>query len=247
MKIAICISGMLGNNNKYGVGQSTSELAITAASYFFKNIINNNSNVDVFCHSWNPEFEQQIKSLYQPKGSVFQKQKNFGPHLDLRQFSITSRWFSNKLVIEEMNRYEKKHDFEYDFVMLTRFDIAFLKPIDFRLLNKEKFYIMGTDPIHKNKGIHSVPDHSCCDIQSDNYEINDLWFIANSKNMSIFSKTYDNLDTLGLDSNHRIARRHLQTSGLFEQRAFILEQNVHGLCNETEGDSPLVRWLHPIE
>ena len=193
MRVALCLSGKAGNANKYVQGEETIELAKIAFQHYKKNLLDLN-NVDVFIHSWDKKFKDELIEMYNPKGYVFQKQVQFGHHYSLRQFCIKSKAYSNMRVLEVLDIYEKKYNFKYDVVILTRFDLALQRPIKLEdeKLDLNNFYHNGPDPLHVKSPESCVK--VCCDPKSPHYAIGDLIFVSNSNNMKNFSKLYENID-----------------------------------------------------
>ena len=54
-----------------------------------------------------------------------------------------SRWYSNKMVNNLRSQYEKENKFKYDFVMTSRFDLAFEKDLFFE--DYEPSFFMPVD------------------------------------------------------------------------------------------------------
>lgn len=232
MKIAFCLSGLVGHENKYGSGKQLDPKI--AFDYYNKNIFSIN-NVDIYIHTWSVNQEKNLKEIYHPykiKAEINDNKNN----IDTRLFSIQSRWKSNKIVLDMVDKNK------YDFVMITRFDILFKKQLDFKLLNKDNFYILGPDPIHKYSKKHNNKD--CCNKNSKYYEINDLWFVSNYQNMINFTRAFDNLPNLIKEttlSNHTIAAQQLRNIELFNNIEPLFEQKLHE--SPGDGDSPLIRWI----
>ena len=72
MKVALCFSGLAGGD-KGKSGEGSSEGVLNISYKHFKKHILNINDVDIFVHSWSTECEDQIKNLYSPKKSIFEK------------------------------------------------------------------------------------------------------------------------------------------------------------------------------
>jgi len=179
MKIAFCIPGIVGSlQGKYGIGQTIDP---RIGHYFHKKHIFNNNDVDVFIHSWSVNFQNMLIDLYDPKKYIFEKQIDFKQN-SLRNNSIKSRWYSTKKVVELKRQYEIENNFEYDCVMLYRFDHVFLRDICLNEFNMDYFYVSHTN-------MHGLRDIDCnCTSLS---MVTDCWLFSNSKNIDIFSQIYD--------------------------------------------------------
>jgi len=90
-------------------------------------------------------------------------------------FRTSSRWWSNKRVLELKKEYEKENGFKYDFVLLNRFDNAFRIPPPFENLSTDKIYAS------RRTGRIDV-EHA----------LFDYWFLGGSEIMDKFGNLYDN-------------------------------------------------------
>lgn len=243
MKIALCMRGKVGNNKKYVLGQQNMNAAKIGLRHWKENLLDHN-DVDVFFHCWDKQFKDELISMYDPKGCIFQDQVDFGSNLDTRQFAIKSNWYSAKRSLDIMRKYEQKHNIKYDIVLLSRFDLALQEKVVFEdeNLDMKRFYHNGSDPIHRYNP--EICRGSCCDRKSHYYEVGDLLFVANSDNMYNFTRIYDILEVYGLDSNHMIAARHLRKLGLFEDMGNFMIQRKYDEYYKSKEDGlvPLVRW-----
>ncbi len=148
MRIALCFNGLAGGKNDKGFPVDW-QLAV---DHFKENIINLQVHeVDVFFHTWSTEAELELVELYEPKKYMVQKQIDFDSlankfsknvHSDVpRHFhSIMSRWYSNDKVLRLKSDYEKEHGFKYDYVMTSRFDVAWLRPLDFSQFDRNSIW-----------------------------------------------------------------------------------------------------------
>ena len=71
LKIAICLSGLVGSNSKGGSGK-TIDFKL-AKKYFDKNLINEEIDVSFFLHCWENKYQKEILELYKPKKFSFEK------------------------------------------------------------------------------------------------------------------------------------------------------------------------------
>jgi hypothetical protein len=204
-------------------------------------------------HTWSFEYEKELRKTYSPVKDIIEPQIIFdfeyivgdpnGPGgeinrwhdgkfrgLDnLRFHSMFSRWYSAKMANELKRQHEEKNNFKYDFVMLTRLDLAYLVDFDFSKFDKSKFYMVGPD--HPGHGVH------------------DLWFISNSDYMDLFAgNMYDFLKQIKhfphkYTHSHFFARHFLIQSGLYNVKNFFGEPRYwdSGRATEEAGPSPCVR------
>jgi len=215
MKIALCLYGLVGSDRgkSYDKLGGTNEVLKSCFNSFKKHIIDKN-NTDVFFHTWDQEFKDELIQNYKPKLFKTEPQKIFyntvnGP--EKRVQAHYSKWYSNKQVNLLKQEYEKFNNFKYDFVITSRFDMMWTVDIICKNLNKDIFYIPGTT---KSNVPWGWPDNQ----NGVPYEIDDLWCISNSKNIDDFSLLYDNINNyiekekcpthLGI-SNHMLSFYHL--------------------------------------
>ena len=149
MKIAICLSGLIGSTAKGGKGKNI-DYKITK-KYFKKNLYQNDIKIDYFFHCWKNKFEKDILELYSPKIHKFEKPIIKNNNLTDKEYGAISKNYSNKKSVELKSLYEKKNNFTYDLVILTRFDILILKKLNLKDLYKNKFYVVGPKKHHGSR------------------------------------------------------------------------------------------------
>ena len=224
MKTAICFYGLVGGKNnfqkthKWMNFKNSDDFCEIAHRHYKNHIFLKNNNIDIFVHTWSVDYKEVIESLYNPISSEYQEQKtfdqrprHFDPKADRKIWGAFSRWYSTKKVIDLKKQHERENKFTYDCVMLTRFDIAFMRDLCFEDYNMENFYAAG----QKNKNhVH---------VTSDKY-VADWWFFSNSKNMDDFCNLYEDMSIHGPDSDwsdqHRMARSRINHLGLSKKLAF---------------------------
>lgn len=223
MKVALCLSGIVGTDDKYGSGEKTINYKI-GLKHFKERVFDVNDSVDVFFHTWSTDYEDRLKQAYNPVSYKSESQPFFSEIP--RQQAIYCRWKGIKEVINLV----KESGNEYDFILLTRFDIAFLVDFKFEKYDNSKFYVQGP-PGPPSNGL---------------YLINDLWFFSNQEKMITFSNLFDILGTdkyiLHKDSNHELVRRYLLETGLHQNLQYIFKREWTGAHGKLSSDTPLVRW-----
>jgi hypothetical protein len=90
------------------------------------------------------------------KGFIFRKLRmkmntTFNDDFDFTIYKLYSRWYSTKKVIEIKSEYERLNNFEYDYVMLLRFDIEFYRNVDFSLFRPNRFYSSNPSCYYLNR------------------------------------------------------------------------------------------------
>ena len=260
-RIAILLHGQAGTADKYGTG---SKIDVSLShKHFAKHILKANENVDVFMHSWSEDRKEVLLDLYNPACHYFEPQITFdfeyivgdpkgqGGEINrwrdgkfkgldnLRFHALFSRWYSAKKANQLRLMYEKQNDIKYDYVMITRYDLAYNVDIDFSSLNKDKFYAIPPLSVFSNGEIH--------------HGINDLWFISNSENMTNFLEIYEWIKNIKhfphkYTHSHYLALCFLRINGFAEKIDFFGEDRPweQGLEGEVKGPSPLVRHTYSL-
>jgi len=147
-----------------------------------KHIIQPNSNhyeFDIFCHSWNYDLETEIRNLYKPVASVFEDNRNYNDKInkictDPAYFSYVSQALTIKKSIELKQKYELENNFDYDVVILYRYDVLLWKDmiIDKYIDLKKNIYVNA----HENAD-------------------GDFHFLMDSKNSNQFKYLYDSYES----------------------------------------------------
>ena len=225
-KIALCLSGKIGNTlGKSGNHNSEYRVLLKGFEHYERHILNKN-DVDVFIHCWDQELEKETLELYKPKKHKFESQVYFDVPDYVkgdanRKNNHYSRWYSNKLANQLREEHEAENGFKYDFVMTSRFDLAFEVDVDFSTFDSDSFYAgkwssivdpSGNDLFKGGRGplydlistrhpiVNSLRRHTK-GYPDSNDGFLDLWFFANSENSSKFFNLYDNLDEYNKPSN----------------------------------------------
>lgn len=154
MKVALCYHGIAkGSNFKNGglpVGFEHEFDLMT------KNLIafNKDCQFDIYLHSWSLDYEREVVQKLNPKDYVFEESKQFkkptlstiikqnikrllGKGYEINRINnIYSRWYSFKAVCDLV----RKSGENYDFVIVTRFDMCLFKPVEISEIKNDKFY-----------------------------------------------------------------------------------------------------------
>ena len=220
MKVALCLSGFIGNINKWIDGPEI-DYHYGYEEYIKKNILQG-YDVDVFIHSWSTTHKDGITKLYNPKDSLFEPNIDFKLRgvIEKKQlptpysYAVKSMWYSRKKSIELVEAYEKQNSMKYDFVLLTRFDIALFKKFKFEQYDSDKIYIAGPVLGKRLPNGHTIP-----------HKINDMYFLANTKNMKKIVGLYETYEDIAVKENnnwplesvssHVVITNHFLNEGLF--------------------------------
>ena len=169
MRIALCLHGLSGNINNFGNGKTLDQEY--AYRHYKKHILDINKNVDIFMHSWSINDKENLIKLYNPVNNLFEKQEYFNRNENYIErnkeiFCVESRVNSILRCLKLVKEKEINDNFNYDYVMITRFDIALLTDIIFEKLPLNKFIISNwNDRGNTNNILRGIYD---------------MWFIANS-------------------------------------------------------------------
>ena len=226
-RVALCLSGKVGNiKGKSGHFDSDPRVLYHGHKHYKKHLLDNNKNVDVFVHCWDGELKEDIMELYNPVVSKFEGQIYF----DIPEYVIGdpnrknnhySRWYSNMIVNQLRAEYEKRHGIEYDFVMTTRFDLAFETDINFDELDNNYFYAGNWSAVYDGRGndlfkggrgpLYDLISQRPNILRQLKYGLKgyphteegflDLWFIANSEVSNKFFDLYNNLNEYAKPNN----------------------------------------------
>jgi hypothetical protein len=196
MRVALCFYGMVGfADSVYAAPSKGTILPVEKPYEYYKLHILGKNDVDVFMHCWNPDFEENLIRLYSPKGHLFEEQKSSYGEITQGHtyYRYTSRWYSNKETLRLKREYEKAHGFEYDFVMVTRYDLVWLTDVIFADFDPNCFYASkwnvapyeSPKEVRKTWGRYSAGkplDFNNLSLTCD--YLQDLWFFSNSKNVN---------------------------------------------------------------
>jgi hypothetical protein len=206
MKVALCLSGVIGSLNRWGKGN---DIDYNEGYKYLKESIISRADTDIFIHSWSKNYEKELCELYKPVNSLFEEQIDF-QYTNPKSFAIMSQGYTRKASVE----LALNSNIEYDFIVLTRFDLAWFKPIDFNVLDNTKIYAAGPEA---------------------NGKINDFFFIANKNNMKKLVDSFNYLDSLEnlniketkgtiAPSYHRAIWKHLQKLNLLPITKYIMHR-----------------------
>jgi hypothetical protein len=149
-------------------------------------------NVDVFLHSYEPELQQELCSLYKPVDFIFEQIPDFKQeYVNLNPIytadsgisptytyqNLFSMAYSRFSVGNLKSKYEKVNNFIYDWVIFARYDISSAPHI-------EQIYF---SPLLDSKYLYT------CMFPQINAGPQDQWFYSNSKTMDCVFSLYQNL------------------------------------------------------
>ena len=140
-KIAFCLCGSVGfQQGKYYSGDCLNQKYINPVIGYkhYKRNLFDHHNVDVFIHCWDNKFKEQINFLYKPISYEYQENIFFEVDKNDKWYPIRikSRWYSISKVLNLVEKSQRK----YDFIILTRFDTAFLNILDLESFDFNKIY-----------------------------------------------------------------------------------------------------------
>ena len=248
MKVALCFYGLLGGTKgKSGDKQGSSLDVLNLAFPHYKNHILDKNDVDVFIHSWDEDLQSEIIEKYKPKSYIFEPVAKFEivPPLEdtQRVQNHCCRWYSCQQVNNLKIQYEKNNNFRYDFVMLSRQDIAWGVDVNFSDFSTDYFYVPNWK--HQfNGALMGYP------YGGYNKSLQDCWCFSNSKNIDELCTVFDyipqycieNPELMGYRgiSNHRLTYYKLLKMGIIPSKLkFAFNHDVI-----EKSDMPLVRYKY---
>lgn len=233
MRIAVCLHGKIGGlGGKNGIGGGE-DIVLSLGYYnFVKNVLypNKDCQIDFFLHCWDADFEENLKRIYDPKGILVESPKKYSIPSFIkgdsseepnRRNNHYSRWDSYRKVIELKKSYEDKHNFVYDGVLSTRYDMAWDFDFSFKELDPEKIWHSEVY-IYKTKDEKTVfaneyglDENKIKDLKRVSWShpfndhIWDAWFYASSKISNDISNLFDRIPLLMKKTTKRISHHHL--------------------------------------
>ena len=235
MRYALCLHGLLGSlDGKSGASDSSLDVLDLSYNHLEKYILSRN-DIDIFIHSWDIGYENEIKQKFKPKRSKIEIQKRFEG--ERRVQNHYSRWYSFMESVKLKTKHEDENNFKYHGVMVSRFDVAWLKYIEFSNYDMDYFYVSQWYRGDK--------------IRKDENKIKDIWFLSSSKNIDEFSTLYYMLDDynkveslkhehLGI-SSHYLAKHHCDKHKLKIKKILKLDERKNGIINVKSSDYSLIR------
>ena len=182
MKVALCLFGMAGGSaGKIGKGVVIDPSI--AYEHYEKHILSKN-DVDVYFHTWESGVEKDIVNLYKPVDYIVEPWVEFNNNPDKHR--ALSRWYSTRKSIDILNGV-------YDMVMLSRFDIAFLRDVVFSDYDPEYFYASHWNDVG-NKVNHT-------------HGFMDMWFFGGQEMMRRFGQLSLYVDKYDI-SQHVASKQH---------------------------------------
>ena len=199
MRVALCLHGVVGHlytNKPQHIWTEDVDYRI-GLEHYRRHLFAVNDRVDVFIHSWSTQYAERLTRDYQPRRQIFETQIDFKQDT-LKLNFLKSRWYSTQAVVELKKQYEQDQGFTYDWVMLSRFDLALLRDLDFKKYDRNIFY---------------AARHGLIDGQANDGWC-DLFFFANSTDIDRFASLYNVWDQYRIFNAHEESYFHAQSLGL---------------------------------
>jgi hypothetical protein len=221
MKVALCLYGHhpLETLKKIKISRDRT------LEHWKKHVLNHN-NVDVFFHTWSHTRENDLVKKWKPVKYIaetqieFDKEKTgrlysgYSPK-DTREQVAYSHTYSIMKSVELKKEWEKEHNFEYDMVMIARFDLLWFTDVHFDQFDPSFFHVAKWS----GKGYHDNRN-------SKKYNsIAGVWFFSNSKN----------IDKFGLTLHHKISK-------FIRQKINLNAHLLYRIHVEELGMMPIVRY-----
>ncbi len=182
-KIALCFYGLSSGLND----KNEQVMYIDKCFESIKKYIINDSNYDIFFHTWNisnmSNLESYLIKLYNPINYIIQHPINFinnNPNTKhIQHYNASkSRWYSTKKVIELKEKYENENNINYDITFLCRFDCIFFNNYNLNSIKLDNSLYLSNWKINEK----------CMNAYMD------LFLFGNSKILNRFKNLFDNID-----------------------------------------------------
>jgi spore germination protein YaaH len=249
VKIALCLHGLVGktrgkvDERPSNEPQNDPKIAFNQYKHHF---FDKNDSVDTFLHIRDLDYEQSLLELYKPKKYLSEPfVKPDTEHLLVGNApiqhqrrcsqSMWSRFYSFQKAVEQKTAYEQEQGFKYDFVFVSRYDLAMFE--DFTLSNYDPnyFYAPFSGWMFYDRAYfvgESIPD---------------LWFFSSSDQINEFSKIYDDLERYSKDLADNCISPHFAISNKLRESdtklRFVLNMDVD-FTNHNSNRVGLTRYLH---
>ena len=93
MRVAVCLSGLIGYSKKLGKGKIID--FYKTKKYFDKNLLHN-INADHFLHCWDKDFKKDLIHLYKPKDFIFENSLENTKNIPAKHYGALSNNYSKK-------------------------------------------------------------------------------------------------------------------------------------------------------
>lgn len=205
---------------------------------------------DIYCHIWSNNSSENILNFLNPRASLITQPFHFNdlnffrlimlnrrrglkPFLSyLKNISfnfnsecerikaIYGRWMSASLALQLFETTIKKKQLDYDWVVLTRYDLELFTDFDFSVLDQSKIYFGKNVEICDNKGKKSPnrfywnSDHSAnlrvniIPFRQGQRGLEDFFIIASTKKILILSQLFHDISNM-IGNGAKINSHHL--------------------------------------
>ena len=198
MKIAFCLYGLSGGySERIEKRKSYSHnLEVMEKSYesYKKNIfdINKNCEFDIYLHTRKHNNIDKIINMYKPKKYIVDDKIILKKKYKCWNVAVLSRHDSVNKVLKLIDV-----NIDYNFILLVRFDLTFLKPLDFTKFKVKENHIYFPDQSHayvNNKKIDTLslltknpPNNIEWRKKDKNNYLNEWWMIFTKTSIKILS------------------------------------------------------------
>jgi hypothetical protein len=200
MKVALCMRGAVAK--KSGAFFKQNDLYVNSHYVDYKKCynsikkhiidVNNNYQFDVFCHCWNYDLEDEIKSLYNPVKYNFEDNRKYNDEINSlckssNEFGGISQSLTMKKSIELKEEYEREENIKYDIVILYRYDVLLWKDMNLNEYTNLNDIIYVNAHHDGNGDFHFVMNH---DTAYDFKNLYDSLYLGNVYGMHHWIKNY---------------------------------------------------------
>ena len=142
-KVALCLSGAIGFNHGHMRGMNSIYRSRNYIDYkkcansTMKFMVEPNQekyDIDIFCHCWTTDLEQELITLYSPKKALVEDNTQYNTLIsglckENGDFSGISKSLSMRKSVELKEAYEAENNIVYSTVIIYRYDSLLWKPL----------------------------------------------------------------------------------------------------------------------
>ena len=267
MRVALCLSGYFNSL------KDLTSRGMDGYDHIQRKILSKRQEghtIDVFFHNWEPDSEQLLVELYDPKKYIVENQIDFDmiakengvdrssidPHGQLGSWTVNSQsgvgyvgperilsqFYSVQKSMELKREYEKEHNFKYDCVIKSRFDLG--------RINRDTSGPGRINP-YACQCINFEPEQDMNFLYVANWDLfnegpADMWYYSSSENMDNFCELYNNALHEYMKPNSEFQKKitsgwiesklnEFRTNELFkpkeEQAKLLHKYPPHMICN----------------
>ena len=187
--VALCVFGVHPRETEFNSSSDSPDNYVLQGLNVNVINVNKDCNFYIFLHSWSTKHKKWLVNTYHPTECIIENQKVFNmqnyhsrelynkiktPYNMKTGEVFYSHLYSTFTAVQLKKQYEKSHKIRFDFVLLFRLDLVWLRPLNFSKLDSKKLYHLDFSSQRSNL-VGTLIDYV---------------FISNSKNIDIIANLY---------------------------------------------------------